>query len=81
MTHKPNIFNKISLFSAKASFVMALLSAIFLYLRVDEHGYGNPIAASLLGSLFFFIFMGVLLYIIGSCNIPSFKFDPPEEEK
>ncbi|NOR51406.1 MAG: hypothetical protein GQ470_02195 [Gammaproteobacteria bacterium] len=78
MNHKPNIFNKVSLFSSKASFLMALLSAVFLYLRVNEHGYENPISASLLGSLFFFIFMGVLLFIIGNCNIPSFKFESSE---
>ncbi len=79
MTHQPNIFNKITLFSGKVSFVLAVVSAIFLYLRVDEHGYDNPIAASLLGSLLFCIFMGILLTLIGRCNLPSFKLDPSEK--
>ena len=76
----PNIFNKITLFSGKISFILALVSGIFLYLRVDEHGYDNPISASLLGSLFFCIFMGVLLTLIGRCNLPNFKLDASQGE-
>lgn len=74
----PNLFNKITLFSGKLSFILALVSGIFLYLRVAEHGYDNPISASLLGALFFCIFMGVLLTLIGRCNLPNFKLDPSE---
>ena len=79
MNQNPNLFNKISLFSGKLSFVLALLSAVFLYLRVDEQGFQNPISASLLGSLLFCIFMGVLLILIGRCNLPSFKLDASEQ--
>ena len=79
MSNKPNLFNKVALFSAKLSFALPLLSGVFLYLRVNEHGYDNPISASLLGSLFFCIFMGVLLAIIGKCDIPSFKLDTSEK--
>ena len=79
MNPNPNLFNKITLFSGKLSFALALLSAIFLYLRVDEQGFQNPIAASLLGSLLFCIFMGVLLILIGRCNLPNFKLDASEQ--
>lgn len=78
MNKKKNLFQKTSLISAKLSFVLSVLSGIFLYLRVDEVGYDNPISASLLGSMFFFLFVGILLSIVGNCDIPSFKLDPSE---
>ena len=58
-----------------ASFVIAAVCGVFLYIKVGEMGYQNPVTASLLASVFFFLFVGFLLVFIGRCDIPSFKFD------
>ncbi len=79
MKRKKGIFQKVSLFSAAASFAGSFICGIFLYLRVSETGYDNPISASLLASVFFFSFMGILLTIIGNSDIPSFKLDASEK--
>ena len=63
-----------SLVSGVVSFILAVVSAVLLYLRVDE-GSNDPITASLLASVFFFIFVGIILTIMGRCNMPSFKVD------
>ena len=81
MKQKKGIFQKISLFSAKFSFVIALLCGITLYIKVEEIGYQSPISASLLGSLFFFLFVGGLLTIVGNSDIPSFRFDSADKEE
>ncbi|MDH3355547.1 MAG: hypothetical protein OEL79_10080 [Chromatiales bacterium] len=78
MNSTTTLFQKISLFSAKASFAISVLCGIALYLKYDELGYRSPLMASLLGSIFFFLFVGVLLTIVGKSNIPSFKLDPDE---
>jgi len=71
---KTNLFQKMSLVSGVVSFILAVVSAVLLYLRVDE-GSNDPITASLLASVFFFIFVGIILTIMGRCNMPSFKVD------
>ncbi len=78
MRRKKNLFQRGALISAKISFLLSALSGVFLYLKVNELGYENPVSASLLGALFFFLFMGVLLTIVGNSDIPSFKVDPSE---
>ena len=74
MQKKTNLFQKMSLVSGVVSFILAVVSAVLLYLRVDE-GSNDPITASLLASVFFFIFVGIILTIMGRCNMPSFKVD------
>jgi len=81
MKHTKSIFQKISLFSAKVSFVISVLCGAALYLKYDELGYQSPIMASLLGSLFFFLFVGVLLTIVGNSDIPSFRFESPSDKE
>ncbi len=70
-----NLFQKASLVSGVISFLLAVVSGVLLYLRVDEVDKQDPITASLLASVFFFIFVGIILTIIGRANIPSFKID------
>ena len=57
------------------SFILAIVSAVFLYIKVQEIGMQSPISASFLASIFFFCFIGVLFSIIGNADIPSFKVD------
>lgn len=57
------------------SFILAIVSAVFLYIKVQEIGMQSPISASFLSSAFFFCFIGFLFSIIGNADIPSFKVD------
>lgn len=74
MKKNKSLFQKMSLASGVVSFLLAVVCAVLLYLRVDQ-GSNDPVTASLLASVFFFIFVGIILTIIGRSNIPSFKID------
>lgn len=80
MTKRKSILQKFSLVSAGVSFVLALISGVMLYLRLESVGSDNPISASFMASTFFFICVGVVLTIIGKADIPSFKIDNSEEK-
>ena len=80
MTKRKGMLQKISLVSAAVSFVLAFVSGIFLYLRLESVGSDNPISASLMASTFFFICVGVVLTVMGKADIPSFKIDNSEEK-
>lgn len=73
-----NLFQKASLISGVISFILAAVSGVMLYLRLQVIDKQDPISASLLASVFFFIFVGIILTIIGRANIPSFKIDTTE---
>lgn len=68
-------FKKITQYSAIVSFILAAVSAVFLFIKTDELGLSDPVAASWLASLFFFIFIGISLVLISGVNLPSFKFE------
>jgi tetrahydromethanopterin S-methyltransferase subunit D len=78
MTKRKGALQKVSLVSAVVSFVLALISGVMLYLRLESVGSDNPISASFMASTFFFICIGVVLTIIGKADIPSFKIDNSE---
>ena len=80
MKQTKGILQKVSTVSGIISFVLSVVCGVLLYLRVQEIGFENPVSASLLASVFFFLFVGFLLVFIGSCNIPSFRFDEPKEK-
>ena len=48
---------------------------IYLALKIDHLGWESTISASLLAATFFFACVSVVLVIIGTSNIPSFKFE------
>ena len=70
-----NLFQKASLVSGVISFILAVVCGVYLYMRLDVVDKQDPVNASLMASIFFFIFVGVILTIIGRSNIPSFKID------
>jgi len=80
MTNRKSVLQKISLVSAVVSFVLALASGVMLYLRLESVGSDNPISASFMASTFFFVCVGVVLTVIGTADVPSFKIDKPEEK-
>ncbi len=68
-----SIFQKSALYFAAGSIILAIASVIYLVLNIDTLGWENPISASLLASTFFFLFVSLVLVVIGTTNIPSFK--------
>jgi len=66
-------FQKSALYFAAGSIVLAIASVIYLSIEIDTLGWQNPISASLLASTFFFMFVALVLIVIGTTNIPSFK--------
>lgn len=70
---KKSMLQKFSLYVAYASFFASIFCLIYLFLKIDDLGWQHPISASLLASSFFFIFVGIVLLVIGKSNIPSFK--------
>jgi len=74
MTNNKSKLQKLSVYSAVLSFILSVVIIVYLYLNIDDLGWENPISASLLASTFFFIFVGFVLVVIGTANIPSFKF-------
>lgn len=79
MTKRKGILQKISLFSAVVSFILAVISGVLLYIRQQSVvGFDNPLSASFLASTFFFVSVGVVFAVIGTADLPSFKFDNPE---
>lgn len=80
MNNKPSLLQKISSAIGVLSFLAAITCAVLLYLRMDEAGMNNPLSASLLASIFFFFFVGIVLTIVGRTNIPHFKFDASDPE-
>lgn len=75
MKNQKSKLQKSALYFAGASFIASVACLVYLMLKVDVLGWENPISASLLASTFFFVFVGVVLAVIGTANIPSFKFD------
>ncbi|MCW9013890.1 MAG: hypothetical protein OQL06_08910 [Gammaproteobacteria bacterium] len=81
MTTAKRPLQKLSSYAAIISFILGVASAVTLYLRLPEHDINNPVSASLLACIFFFILVGFVLSIIGSANLPSFKFDTEEKDQ
>ena len=80
MSYKPNFLQKVALVAGKLSFLIAVLSGVFLYLKVNELGMDHPVSASFLASILFFTFVGILLSIVGKANIPDLKIRPAEKK-
>lgn len=80
MKKAKGMLQKASVVIGAISFVLSAVCGVFLYFKVKEVGYENTVSASLLASVFFFIFVGILLTIIGKSDLPSFKFDEPKEK-
>jgi len=76
MNKKKHPLQKVALIVAKLCFLISIISAVFLYLKVDELGTGHPVSASFLASVFFFAFVGILLSIVGKADIPDLKIRP-----
>lgn len=73
MKKRKSILQKFSSVIGVICFFLAALSAIGLYLKVQELTMQHPVSASFLASSFFFVFIGFVFIVIGRTDIPSFK--------
>lgn len=80
MAERKSVLQKVSTISAVVSFVLAFIAGVMLYLRLESVGSDNPVSASLMASTFFFIGVGIVLFIIGNADLPSFKIDNAKEK-
>ena len=80
MAERRSVLQKISIVSAVVSFMLAFITGVMLYLRLESVGSDDPVSASLMASTFFFICVGTVLIIIGNADIPSFKIDNSKEK-
>lgn len=80
MAERKSVLQKVSTISAVVSFVLAFIAGVMLYLRLESVGSDNPVSASLMASTFFFIGVGIVLFIIGNADLPSFKIDNTKEK-
>ena len=81
MVKRKGFLQKLSLVFSGISFVLSLVCGVWLYFRLQSVGSDNPVSASLMASTFFFLFVGFILGVIGSANLPSFKVYHPDEKK
>ena len=70
---KKSRLQKSALYFAAGSVIAAIATMTYLIFKIDMLGWQNPISASLLASTFFFLFVALILIVIGTANIPSFK--------
>lgn len=81
MAKRKSVLQKIALVSAVVSFVLAIVSGVILFIKLDTLSIYSPISASLMASVFFFISVGFVLGIIGKADLPNLKFDNPDKNK
>jgi len=72
---KKSKLQKMALYFAAFSSVFAIASVIYLMINIDTIGWESPVSASLLASTFFFLFVALVFGVIGTANVPSFKFN------
>ena len=57
-------------------YLLGVVCGIFWYLKRQELGATDPVTASFLASMFFFVLVGFLLGIMGNADIPDLKVRP-----
>ncbi len=78
---KKGILQKSSVVMGIVSEVISVLCLVMLIIKSRELGLENLISASFLASTFFFFTCGIVLIIIGRCDLPSLSFDSPTEDR
>ncbi len=64
-------FQTVSLAIAYLCYLAALLCLVGGVYRASIHGTDDPVFASLMASVIFFIGCGIVLHVIGSVNLPK----------
>ena len=69
--HKTNIGQKIALAFAYLGYLAAIVAISIAFIK--DFPDNDPMFASLLAIVVFFIGVGIVLHVIGRANLPSFK--------
>lgn len=77
---RQTLAQKISVIIAFISYLAATACIIGLYFYYDGEGMNNPISASLMASTVFFIGTGIVLHVMGKCDLPVLRFDSQDKE-
>ncbi len=80
MSKKKGPLQKISYASGIVCFLLAIATGVVLYLQPQVVDKNDPVTASLAATMFFFVCIGIVLGFIGKADIPSFKFDQPDDQ-
>ena len=72
--YKRKPFQKVAMIIAIISYIAA--AACGVAAGVLGGGLGDPVTGSFMASVVFFAGAGIVLHVIGSVNLPSFKVDP-----
>ena len=80
MTKRQTLAQKISVYIAYFSYLCAVGCMIGLYFYYDGEGMNNPISASLMASMVFFIGSGIVLHVMGKTDLPVLKFDSDKKD-
>jgi tetrahydromethanopterin S-methyltransferase subunit D len=79
MKRKRSLLQKSALVCAMLSFGLAAVCIGLLIYGVGGPGFRDPVSASLMASVFFCICVGIVLAVIGTSDLPSFRFEPPRD--
>ena len=72
-TKERRLSQKISLFFSIFCYLMSVAAVVFAFVWKAEHGTQDPIFASALASIFFFVSCGFVLHYIANANLPDFN--------
>ena len=81
MKRTRGLLQKASLAGSALCFLLAVACLALLLLGAGGESLRDPVTASLAASTFFFACVGVVLAVIGRSDLPSFRFDPPHDER
>ncbi len=73
MKRNKSRLQKSAYYFAAISAIGSLVCSVYLYLKVHGEGWNDPIAASFIAGVIFFVSIGTVFFVIASTNLPSFK--------
>ncbi len=73
MKKQRKLGQKISLFFSVFCYLMSVAAGVFAFIWNADHGTQDPIFASVLASIFFFLSCGFVLQYIANANLPDFN--------
>ena len=73
MSTRKGVIQTTVYYSGFACFMASIACLVYLFLKLDELGWEHVISASLVATAVFFASVGIVLIVIGKCDLPGFK--------
>lgn len=80
MTKKRNLFQKVSYYSAILSFLLMIGSGIMMAIKTNTLGSGDVVSASFMATTFFFLCVGVVLWVFANSDLPDLKIGESDND-